>query len=146
MPVDRRLQMTRWSRTLPSARSTGLLGLVSIVSVLGGSLVAAIPYSGWAGESYSPLNHFISELGEVGRSQLSVAFNWGVVLGGVGLGLFVILLSGHVTGRYRPALAAAGIVTTTSGTLVGIFPMNYHGIHALVAASSSAPAGSSWRS
>jgi hypothetical membrane protein len=121
-------------RALPGTRSTGLLGLASIAVILAGSLVAAVPYRGWAGESYSPLNHFVSELGEVARSQLSAAFNVGVVLGGLGLGLFLILLSRRMTGRYRPALAAAGVAADVSGTLVGVFPMDNHAIHSLVSA------------
>jgi hypothetical membrane protein len=119
---------------LPSARSTGLLGLASTATILGSVLIAAVPYRGWAGESYSPLNHFVSELGEVARSHMSAAFNLGVVCGGLGLGLFLILLSRHMTGRYRPALAVAGVVADVSGTLVGIFPMDYHAIHGLVSA------------
>jgi len=47
-------------RPIPSARSMGMLGLASTAAVVGGSVVAAIPYAGWAGETYSPLNHFIS--------------------------------------------------------------------------------------
>lgn len=121
-------------RALPSARSTGLLGLAATAAILGSALVAAVPYRGWAGETYSPLNHFVSELGEVARSQLSVAFNFGVIIGGLGLGLFLILLSRRLTGRYRPALAIAGVVADVSGTLVGIFPMDYHAIHGLVSA------------
>ena len=122
------------ARLLPNSRSTGLLGILAVALILGGSLLAAIPYRGWGGESYSPLNHFISELGEVGRSPLSMAFNMGVILGGLGLGLFLMLLSRRMTGRYRFALALAGVVTDVFGTLVGVFPMNYHGVHGLVAA------------
>lgn len=125
-----RRQGALWA--LPSTRSTGLLGLAATATILGGSLAAAIPYRGWAGESYSPLNHFVSELGEVARSQLSVVFNFGVIVGGLGLGLFLILLSRRMTGRYRPALATAGVVADVSGTLVGVFPMDYHDIHGLV--------------
>ena len=38
----------------------GLIGAGTIVIV---SIVRAIPYTGTKGESYSPFNHFISELG-----------------------------------------------------------------------------------
>ena len=59
-------------------------------------------------------------------------FNAGIVIGGVGLGLFLLILSRRLTGRYRPALLLAGIVAGTSGTLVGIFPMDTHAVHRLV--------------
>ena len=100
--------------------------------ILLGALVTAIPYVGYAGEGYSPLNHFISELGETGRSQLAPVFNAGIVIGAIGLGLFLLILSRRLTGRYRPALMLAGIVAGTSGTLVGIFPMDTHAVHRLV--------------
>jgi len=121
-------------RALPSTYATGFLGLVSTATILGGSLVAAIPYRGWVGESYSPLNHFVSELGEVARSQLSAAFNFAAIVGGLGLGLFLILLSRRMTGLHRPALAMAGVVADVSGTLVGVFSMDYQAIHGLVSA------------
>jgi hypothetical membrane protein len=111
----------------------GMLGLASTAAVVGGSVVAAIPYAGWAGETYSPLNHFISELGEVGRSELAAVFNVCIVLGGLGFGLFVTLLSRRMIGLYRSSLAAAGLVTGLFGTLVGVFPMNYSPVHGFVA-------------
>lgn len=115
-----------------SPRTAGVLGLGASAVILLGALVTAIPYVGYAGEGYSPLNHFISELGETGRSQLAPVFNAGIVLGGIGLGLFLLLLSRRLTGRYRPALMLAGSVAGTSGTLVGIFPMDTHAVHRLV--------------
>jgi len=48
------------------------------------------------------------------------------------LGLFLLILSRRLTGRYRPALMLAGIVAGTSGALVGIFPMDTHAVHRLV--------------
>jgi hypothetical membrane protein len=114
------------------ARAAGALGLSATAVILLGAFVTAIPYVGYAGEGYSPLNHFISELGETGRSQLAPVFNAGIVIGGIGLGLFLLILSRRLTGRYRPALMLAGIVAGTSGTLVGTFPMDTHAVHRLV--------------
>jgi hypothetical membrane protein len=115
-----------------SPRAAGALGLGATAVILLGALVTAIPYVGYAGEGYSPLNHFISELGETGRSQLAPVFNAGIVIGAIGLGLFLLILSRRLTGRYRPALMLAGIVAGTSGALVGIFPMDTHAVHRLV--------------
>jgi len=114
------------------ARSAGWLGLGATGAILLGALVTAIPYVGYTGESYSPLNHFISELGETSQSRLAVVFNAGVVIGGIGLGLFLLVLARHLTGRYRPALMLSAIVAGTSGTLVGIFPMDTHALHRLI--------------
>jgi Protein of unknown function (DUF998). len=120
------------SVTDEGAGTTGWLGLGAAGIILLGALATAIPYVGYAGEGYSPLNHFISELGEVAVSRLAVVFNAGIVIGGIGLGLFLMILSRRLTGRYRPALVLAGIVAGVSGTLVGLFPMDTHATHRLV--------------
>lgn len=112
-----------------SGRTVGLLGLGSIAVMFGTSVTTAAAYSGWTGESYSPLNHFISELGEVGTSRLALVFNLGILLGSLGLGLFFMLLSRRLTGRYRAAMVVAGILAGVSGSLVGVFPMDTHALH-----------------
>ncbi len=45
-----------------------IAGMAGVLTVLLGSLVAVFFYRGKDGERYSPLNHFISELGEEGVS------------------------------------------------------------------------------
>jgi hypothetical membrane protein len=115
-----------------SARVKGALGLGATAVILLGALATALPYVGYAGEGYSPLNHFVSELGETAQSRLALAFNTGIVVGGIGLGSFIMILSRGLTGRYRPAIMLAGIVAGVSGTLVGIFPMDTHALHGLV--------------
>ncbi len=97
--------------------------------ILLGALATAIPYTDWTGGSYSPLNHFVSELGEVGRSQLAVVFNFGIVAGGFTLMLFLILLARRMTGRHRMGLAVLGVLAGVGGILVGLFPMNTHAVH-----------------
>jgi hypothetical membrane protein len=113
----------------PGDRAAGLLGLASASLILGGSLVAAVPYSGYEGESYSPVNHFISELGEVPTSKLGWVFNACLIAGAGGLGVFVLALSRHLSGRFRPALVSAGLVAGTAGALVGVFPMSVRALH-----------------
>ena len=99
-----------------------MLGLASVGLLLVGILAAAIPYRGYAGEAYSPLSHFISELGEVAASRLAWLFNLCLVIGGIGLGAFLLLLSGRLAGRYRTALTVVGLLAGASGALVGVFP------------------------
>jgi hypothetical membrane protein len=115
-----------------SARAAGSLALASVAVILLGSLATATAYTGYAGEGYSPLNHFISELGETTASRLALVFNSGLVIGGAGLGSFLMILARYVTGRYRPALMLAGAVAGLSGILVGIFPMDTHAAHRVV--------------
>lgn len=115
-----------------TSRRLGFLGLASIGVIGLGMLAAAIPYSGHAGEGYSPLNHFVSELGEIAGSRLAWAFNLGIVVGGIGLGTFLLLIADRLSGLFRIALIAAGVAAGISGTLVGVFPMDYLLTHRIV--------------
>jgi hypothetical membrane protein len=114
-------------------RRQALLGLASVGVIILGMAVAAVPYRGYRGEAYSPLNHFISELGEIDASKLAWAFNLGLVLGGIGLGIFLLLLADRLTGRLRTELILASLVALASGAAVGIFPMDYGLTHRIVA-------------
>lgn len=113
-------------------RRVGWLGLGSIGVILVAMAITAIPYRGYAGEAYSPLNHFVSELGEIAASRLAWVFNLGIVVGGAGMGVFLILATRELTGRYRTALTMAAVVAGVSGSLVGVFPMDYHATHRVV--------------
>jgi hypothetical membrane protein len=115
-----------------TSRRLGLLGLASVGIILVGMLTTAATYRGYAGEMYSPLSHFVSELGEVAVSRLAWLFNLSLVIGGVGLGAFLLLLAGRLTGRYGTAFIVIGLLAGVSGTLVGVFPMDYHLTHRLV--------------
>jgi hypothetical membrane protein len=117
-----------------SARNAGRLGLASIAAILVGEIATAIVYAGPAGEAYSPLNHFISELGQTSQSRLAPVFNAGIVIGGLGMGAFLLALAGHLTGRFRGGLMAAGSIAGISGVLVGFLPMDTHAVHRFVSA------------
>ena len=94
-------------------------GLVILVVV-----VPALVYRGKRGERYSLLNHFISELGEVGVSRAARVFNAGLLLAGVFF-LPTILGLGISFGSWFGWLgSAAGTVAVLGVTAVGLFPMN----------------------
>ena len=109
---------------------TASLAILRIFGTAGtGVIVLAIVYSavryhGKRGERFSLLNHFISELGEVGVSSAAGVFNAGLILGGlmtlsfnIGLGLAFASLWGWFG-------MAAGIIATLGVAAVGVFPMN----------------------
>ena len=96
-------------------------------------VIAALAYRGTQAETYSPLNHWISELGESSVSSLGGVFNAGLVAGG---GLFLLFQVGLVratTGWLRFPVLVIGIVSGIAGILVGAFPMDHGGTHTLVA-------------
>ncbi|HEX9013869.1 MAG TPA: DUF998 domain-containing protein, partial [Anaerolineaceae bacterium] len=99
-------------------------GIAATLAATLGTLIAALPYRGSAGEGFSILNHYISELGELGVSRRAWAFNVGLILGGmlvipcyVGLGLLI-------PGIWSKIGMAAGITAAVGMFFVGVFPMN----------------------
>lgn len=108
-------------------------GLAGSLLILLAMLAAALVYRGKGGERYSPLNHYISELGEVGVSRLAWAFNLALILGGLvfipflaGMGLAL----GSVWGKIALAI---GILTALACMGVGFFPMNHIESHSRAA-------------
>jgi hypothetical membrane protein len=89
-----------------------------------GALISAITYRGKLGETYSPLNHFISELGEVGVAQLAWAFNLGLMVSGVSLILGSTSLGLILPGLLAKIGMAAGIISSIGLFFVGVFPMS----------------------
>ena len=99
----------------------GILGTGLISLGIGTS---TLRYQGKRGERFSLLNHFISELGEVGISPSAKLFNLGMILGGltllpymIGLGFWFDSLAGWLG-------SATGVVAVLAVAAVGIFPVN----------------------
>ena len=109
---------------------TGLAGGGLIVCV---SVITAFLYHGTKGELYSPFNHFISELGQKGVSQLAPLFNIGLMIGGILFALFMLGLGVYIKKFYAYIAAVLGVVTGIACGLVGVFPMNNMHIHVPVA-------------
>jgi hypothetical membrane protein len=80
------------------------------------------------------LNHFISELGEIGVSRLAWVFNLGLILSGLCLIPACISLGLILPGIVAKVGMIAGIITAVGLSFVGLFPMNNlksHGTAAL---------------
>jgi len=121
-------------RQRPRERWFALAGIVAALIIGGAALVAAIVYRGSKGQAYSPLNHWVSELGQTGVSQLAQVFNFGLVVGGILFAIFMIGLAASRSGVLRLLYGALGVVAGIAGAFVGIFPMNNlegHGLAAL---------------
>src|SRR6187397_2081314 len=114
-------------------RRLAAIGLTGAVVMTVTATITAIAYEGAAGERYSLLNHWVSELGEVANSELALVFNAGLVIGGLLLAAFMIGLGRVIGHGWGGAIAVAGAVAGVSGALVGVFPMDQLRIHGLVA-------------
>lgn len=108
----------------------GLIG----AAVFGAAvLVAAIGFGGPDGGLYSPLNHWVSELGEVGVSSLAAVFNAGLIVGGLGFAGFMAAFGAARRGPLAVAAAVLGIGAGVFGALVGVFPLGQSDLHRPVA-------------
>ena len=109
------------------------IGQAGIFILLLSVSIAVAFYVGKQNETYSFLNHFISELGEKGVSPLAYIFNGGLILGGACISFFMLGLAMHIGSSWGLILGAIGLVTGLSATLVGVFPMNQLEIHTAIA-------------
>lgn len=122
------------SRRNPSRESLAAGGGVLAFGLIAvGCVVAAIGYTGTAGEPYSPLNHWISELGQVGVSARASVFNACIVLGGLAFVAFVLGLWLTSPSRLRWAFGPVGVLAGLGGAMVGVFPMNHPTQHVAAA-------------
>jgi hypothetical membrane protein len=113
--------------------SLGFIAHSGIVIVLFTSGLAALRYRGRKGERYSPLNHFVSELGEVGISVMARWFNLGLILGGLLLLPFILGLGGALRTWLGWLGTAAGVVAALALAAIGAYPMNNLENHARAA-------------
>ena len=121
--------MPRWDVRKITYRA----GLIGSGAIALGSLLTALAYHGRAGEAYSVLNHFVSELGEVGVSAWAEVFNASLIVGGLSLTVFMLGLAVLLGGWFGILFGVLGSVAGISGALVGFFPMNDLASHTTVA-------------
>lgn len=116
-----------------SAHILPLFGLAGGLCILLGIISSSLRFHGRQAERYSFLNHFISELGEMGVSRSAWAFNLGLILGGL---IFLPYLIGLGI-AFKSLLAwlgvAAGVLAALGVAAVGIFPLNNLSAHTAAA-------------
>jgi hypothetical membrane protein len=120
------------SRLLDVYCSFGLAGCAVILAAIG---IASAFYLGRQKERYSILNHFISELGEVGVSPKARVFNGGLILGGLTLLPFVVGLGLSLGGPWGMLALVVGLGMAGGCIAVGLFPMNNLAAHVVAAQS-----------
>jgi hypothetical membrane protein len=113
--------------------ASSYIGQAGVFILLLSALMPAAFYIGRQNETYSFLNHFISELGEIGVSPLAYIFNGGLILGGICISFFMLGMAIHIGSSWGLVLGVIGLVTGISASLVGIFPMNQLEIHTAIA-------------
>jgi hypothetical protein len=99
-------------------------GILACLTAMAGMLLSMPFYSGRAGERYSPLNHFVSELGEVGISPGARVFNGCLIAAGVLFLPFTIGLGLAVDDFWAKLGMITGAWTSVSLMLVGMYSMD----------------------
>jgi hypothetical membrane protein len=122
-------------RELVDERRFPIWGLVASFVGLVFVVTPQFFYVGDEGQPYSMFNHAVSELGELGVSELAWMFNYGLMIAGllfipfmIGLGLYIDNIIGKIAG-------IVGVYSSASIVLVGIYPMNFSSEHAFAAIS-----------
>jgi hypothetical membrane protein len=105
-----------------------LIGLVFVVT-------PQFFYTGTLGEPFSMFNHAVSELGEIGVSELAWMFNIGLFLAGILYTPFMIGLGLYIDNIVSKIAAVGGVYSAISISLVGVYPMNYMYEHSVTAIS-----------
>jgi hypothetical membrane protein len=99
-------------------------GVAGCLIITLGVIIPGITYKGKKEERFSILNHFISELGELGVSKNAPIFNLGLIIGGIFLIPFMIGLGLKLDSLLAKFAILAGIWTSISAICIGFFPMN----------------------
>ncbi|HEY7025319.1 MAG TPA: DUF998 domain-containing protein [Candidatus Limnocylindrales bacterium] len=110
-----------------------LVGMVGALFMSATMAITALVYVGTDGERYSPFNHFVSELGQVGVSRLALVHNAGQIVGGISFAIFIVALGLARKSALAWLFVPIGVLAGIGATFVGIFPMNQIRLHTLFA-------------
>ena len=96
-------------------------------------IIAAIPYRGQQGETYSIFNHFISELGSQRFSTNQLIYNIGVVAAALGFAVFTYGLRFFCNSKTAIYAVNIGVVSSVLCVGVGLVPEDYRYPHLILA-------------
>lgn len=106
-----------------------VFGLTGTSLIIVAVAISALRYTGPRSERYSLLNHFISELGEVGVSPAARVFNTGLAAGGLLLLPFMVGLGIAFQNVWGWLGMLAGVISSLGVAAVGLYPMNHLAPH-----------------
>lgn len=109
----------------------GIIGVSLTVIIL---FVTAEIFRSPTGSRYSITNHYISELGYGGISELNLLFDFGLMIIGILFAIFIYGVSFYFKGKSARIIGILGISSGLFCSLVGLFPMNLTDQHQIVTA------------
>jgi hypothetical protein len=110
------------------------LALVGVGAAVLLAVITGLAYTGTDGEAYSPLNHTVSELGERGVSELALAFNVALIVGGACIAVYMLSIVWRATTRAERGLGLLGFAAGVAMASVGLFPVDDLAPHIAAAA------------
>jgi len=114
-------------------KAAPISGLIGTSLILVCTFYTALGFEETSGESYSIMNHFISELGHTEWSADHRVFNYGLIFGGLFLVIFSQGITLGFTGKLRNAISVTALIAAVSCCLVGFFPADDFEKHVAVA-------------
>jgi hypothetical membrane protein len=110
-----------------------IAGLATCIVLYIVIIIAAIPYIGQQGESYSVFNHFISELGSTRFSAQHFIYNNGIILSSVGFGLFTLGFGQYANTKTSRIAVRLGVIASLLCIGVGLVPEDNRVPHLILA-------------
>ena len=114
-------------------RNAPTLALAGVLLIAIDAVLTAVVYTGPDGESYSFLNHTVSELGERGVSELAWLFNLALIVGGIAIVVFMLSVAWDARSTGMRVTGLIGSVAGLGAVLVGVFPKNNFDAHKVAA-------------
>jgi hypothetical membrane protein len=131
--MPERLPLSIMSTKNTFSTISAICGIAGCLVMLACVWAASFPYTGMYDETYSPINHYISELGDRRYSEWAALFNVGLMLSSSLLLVFSIGFARQFGGWQRAVIGILGLSTSISCFLVGAFPVDNLRPHILVA-------------
>jgi hypothetical protein len=100
----------------------GIWGIIGSSVILIFVLISINGFKGQLGEPYSILNHFVSELGELGNSDLAILCNLGLIIGGLIFAFYMLGLGLLVDNKWGKIGGGIGVFSSLSSGAVGFVP------------------------
>ena len=110
-----------------------IAGLATCVVLYTVIIIAAIPYIGQQGESYSVFNHFISELGSTKFSVQHFIYNNGIIFSSLGFCLFTLGLGQYADTKTSRIAVGLGVISSLLCIGVGLVPEDNRVPHLILA-------------
>jgi hypothetical membrane protein len=114
---------------------TPLAGIATCIVLYSVILIAALPFNGEQGQTYSIFNHFISELGSFKHSVNHQIYNTGLILASIGFGTFTYGVKAYSSTKYTRIGVVIGLFSSVLCIGVGLVPEDYRIPHLLIALS-----------